>query len=157
LTRRAAGACPAPAGEPITQPTNQHSTPAVLDSSVPHQVDAAAGDPYLAQDVLEPVRERLAVARAVRPADAGTRAAALERLRVPEPPSGLSAEQAARFARLGQLAAALRDVYVVDTDLGPLPLAVAADTADTAHTINKPTPDTRPTSKRHWYSGPVVM
>src|SRR6266545_488910 len=38
LTRRAAGACPAPAGEPITQPTNQHSTPAVLDKAVPHQV-----------------------------------------------------------------------------------------------------------------------
>ena len=42
LTRRAAGACPAPAGEPATQPTNQHSTPAVLDNAVPHQVDGLA-------------------------------------------------------------------------------------------------------------------
>jgi hypothetical protein len=92
------------------------------------ELDAAAGDPYLARDVLDPVRERLAVARAVQPADAGTRAEALARLRVPETLPGLTAEQAARFDRLRERAAALTDVYVVDTDLGPLPLVVAADT-----------------------------
>jgi hypothetical protein len=91
------------------------------------EVDAAAGDPDLARDVLEPVRERLAAARAVHPADPALRAATLDRLRVPDAPPGLSAEQAARFDRMRERAAALTDVYVVDTDLGPLPLVVAAD------------------------------
>ena len=41
LTRRAAGACPAPAGEPSTQWTNQYSIAVVLDSAVPHQETVA--------------------------------------------------------------------------------------------------------------------
>src|SRR5436190_2791678 len=38
VTVRATDACPAPAGKPATQPTNQNSTQVVLDNAVPHQL-----------------------------------------------------------------------------------------------------------------------
>jgi hypothetical protein len=91
------------------------------------ELDSAATDPVVIDEILRPLAERLAGAREIRPADARASASALAILRVPAPPSGLTDAQRERLTELAERSAALRDVYLVVDDRGEVPLAVTAD------------------------------
>ncbi|HEY2669701.1 MAG TPA: hypothetical protein VGJ07_04920 [Rugosimonospora sp.] len=91
------------------------------------ELDSAATDPVVVDEILRPLAERLARAQEIRPADARASASALAILRVPAPPAGLTDAQRERLTDLSERAAALRDVYLVVDDRGEVPLAVTAD------------------------------
>ncbi|OLB75110.1 MAG: hypothetical protein AUI14_21665 [Actinobacteria bacterium 13_2_20CM_2_71_6] len=91
------------------------------------ELDSAEGNLGLVAELLEPIADRLAVAREIVPAGPEVRAQVLSALQIPEIPAGLTEHQQARLAQLRERAAALRDVYVVRGDHGDQPLAMASD------------------------------
>ena len=91
------------------------------------ELDAAATDASVVDEIIPPLAERLANEHEVRAADVSTTSAALAALQVPPPPPGLSEAQRERLIELSARAAALTDVYVIVDDQGEMPVVVAAD------------------------------
>ena len=92
------------------------------------ELDAAAAHPEIVAEFLQDVAARLARAREIRWAEGEARESILAGVRIPEIPAGLTDEQHERLSELRQRAAALRDVYLVISDQGQLPVLRAADT-----------------------------
>ena len=91
------------------------------------ELDAAAADPSMVEEILRPLARRLAGARDIGPAGEPARSAALAVLRVPPLPPGLNQAQRHRMVELGERAAAIREVYLIADGEGGQPVAVAAD------------------------------
>lgn len=91
------------------------------------ELDAAAADPGMVEELLRPLAGRLAGAREIRRADAEAGAAALAAVRVPPPPPGLTSASRDRLTALAERAASLHDVYVIADDHGETPVIVATD------------------------------
>jgi hypothetical protein len=92
------------------------------------ELDAAATDPEIVVEFLQDVAPQLANAREIRRAEGEAKESILAALRIPEIPAGLTDEQHERLSELRERAAALRDVYLVISDQGELPVVRAADT-----------------------------
>jgi hypothetical protein len=92
------------------------------------ELDAAATNSELVEEVLRPLVVRLADTREVRRATPQVSQSVLARLQVPHVPPGLTAEQEERLNDLRQRAAKLSQVYVAVDHQGEFPLVHAADT-----------------------------
>ncbi|MBO0871271.1 MAG: hypothetical protein J2P15_22180 [Micromonosporaceae bacterium] len=88
-----------------------------------HELESAASDPRLVAEVLPQLAARFGGAREIRRADLAARRAALDAWAVPEPPAGLTAQQASRVAVLRDRAATLDVVYLLLGDAEELPVA----------------------------------
>ena len=93
------------------------------------ELDQAATDRTLTEDVLGEFVPRLVAARQIRPAGPEERGAVLAEVRVPdEVAPGLTEAQGARQLELRDRSARLDEVYVVVGDEGDVPVAWAPDT-----------------------------
>jgi hypothetical protein len=92
------------------------------------ELETAADRPEITAEVLAEAAPSLAAGREIRRADPAAAQAALAVVRVPAPPSGLTAEQHARLTQLVTRAGAVHEVLVVVSDTGELPVAMAPDT-----------------------------
>jgi hypothetical protein len=92
------------------------------------ELDAAAYEPGVVDELLRDVAPRLAATREIRWAEPEVRDAALAALRIPDPPPGLTDEQRARLGDLRDRAAALGLVYLLLGDYGQMPIARTQDT-----------------------------
>jgi hypothetical protein len=88
-----------------------------------NELDSAVRDAQLVADVLPRLAVMFGGAREIRRADLARRRAALDAWAVPEPPAGLTAQQASRVAALRTRAAMLDAVYLLVGDAGQLPVA----------------------------------
>jgi len=88
-------------------------------------VERDASDWRAATELVEPVAERFARYEQVRRADARESAGTLAALRIPELPEAAPDEQRAFFDALRPQAAALTEVWIVESRDGDLPVAVA--------------------------------
>jgi hypothetical protein len=94
----------------------------VLESGL-GELDSAASDPGVVAEVLPPLAAIVGGAREIRRADPAARRAALDAWAVPEPPAGLTAQQASRVSALGARAATLDAVYLLVSEAGSLAVA----------------------------------
>ncbi|HEY7225970.1 MAG TPA: hypothetical protein VH561_20515 [Micromonosporaceae bacterium] len=92
------------------------------------ELDGAAVRPEISDELLQDVAPRLAAATDIRRAAPAAAQAALESVRVPEPPAGISDEQRARLLELGRRAAAVQEVLLlVSAAHEEWPVAIAPD------------------------------
>ncbi len=117
---------------PILARSAGRGVPGLLVSGLDHGIAEVRGrhrEPGLAADLLRPVAQRLAGATGARPATPAESGPVLRAARVEPLPAEVSDEQRAWFDGLRRQAAQLRDVWLVETVDGPLPVILVPDGA----------------------------
>jgi hypothetical protein len=93
------------------------------------ELDQAADDPEMVEEILAPLAARLASARQIAPAAPQSVTVAVDALRVPPLPPGLTGAQQDRLTALGERIDRIRAGYLVMDGAGNvMPLCVAPDT-----------------------------